>query len=155
MNGLFSGFFSRHLKDKIDTYGIYVCSRENINSIEFTRITKIVSRNVLGNEIVEILGPIGRSVQSRRRISYYLEERSRRMHILKRWFSIGQLDRRDSYCPDIGPVSISLGVIPFTHGDFRRHPTRRSYASVSLSYFRLARSRKAKIDQLYLSLFGQ
>lgn len=84
-----------------------------------------------------------------------MEQRPGRVHILKRRLSIGQLDRRDSDSPDIRSVSVSLRVIPFAYGDLRCHPTRRSHASVPFSYFSLARSRQAEIDQLYLSLFGE
>lgn len=64
----------------------------------------------LRNEVVVVLSPIRRSVQSRWWIANDLEHRSGGMHISERRFTISQLDRCDSKRPNVGSVVVDFVI---------------------------------------------
>lgn len=92
-------------------------------------------QNSLINEVVDGLGPVCRPVERWRRVPDDLKHGSRGMHILKRSFSVAQLDGGDAQRPDIGPVSVTIVVLVAsrTGHHFRRHPARATHASAALT----------------------
>ena len=64
----------------------------------------------LVDKVVVVLGPVGRTVQRRWWIPNNLEHDPRWMHLVKGWFAIAQLDRRNSQCPHVRSVVVDFVV---------------------------------------------
>lgn len=146
--GLFSGFFSRHLKQTYQTW----FSRRFYSQYSFVikRFSSLTD-HVLRDEVVEILRPVGGSVDGGGWITDYLEESACRMHVLEGCLAIGQLYRRDADRPYVDPVIVSAISPVAAFDNFRRHPGRRAYAGVPFLEFSLQHPGEPKIDQFHFA----
>lgn len=137
-------------------------SETNISNVILAQVsfaTFVIKRfsylidHVLRDEVIEILRPVGGSVDGRRWIMDYLEESACRMHVLEGCLIIGQLYCCDADRPYVDPVIVFAISLVAAFDNFRRHPGRRAYASMSFLEFVLQHSGEPKIDQFHFTFF--
>lgn len=131
------------------------CEERVLQQLNHERSIVRVLFQALCNKVIEILAPVGWSIESRWWISHDLEHGPGGMHFMKRWVSISNLNGENTQGPDISPTAIDLVIgLSWNRKHFGSHPIWRANASAQLSHGGLKILGQAKVTEFNLSLAG-